>query len=108
MMWSGPPLPTACYTVPKYGGALPVSRNLTLRTLVRKLIHLGFLPKSFPTFEELCKKTDIDLFKNIFKNTSHTLHDLLPLSIVLVITCAHAHITVFSLDLIPYQAQLLG
>ena len=73
----------------------------SLSALVRKLVRLGFLPKSFPTFEELCKKADIDLFRNILTNTSHTLHDLLPLSIVLVMTCAHAHITVFSLDLIP-------
>jgi hypothetical protein len=50
----------------------------SLSALVRKLVRLGFLPKSFPTFEELCKKADIDLFRNILTNTSHTLHDLLP------------------------------
>src|SRR5688572_25104108 len=76
----------------------------SLSALVRKLVRLGFLPKSFPTFEELCKKADIDLFRNILTNTSHTLHDLLPLSTVLVMTCAHAHITVFSLDLIGNRA----
>src|SRR5678815_4173296 len=50
----------------------------SLSALVRKLVRLCFLPKSFPTFEERCKKADIDLFRNILTNTSHTLHDLLP------------------------------
>ena len=102
MMWSGPPLSTACYTVPKYGGASPVSRNLTLRAhWSASWYALVSYPNLSPPLKSFVKKADIDLFKNILTNTSHTLHDLLPLLIVLVMTCAHAHITVFFLDLIP-------
>src|SRR5688572_1553437 len=50
----------------------------SLSAMVRKLVCLGFLPKFFPTFEELCKKADIDLFRNILTNTNQTLYDLPP------------------------------
>src|SRR5688572_11174679 len=33
---------------------------------VRRITLLGFLPKFFPTREELCKKADQDLFLNIW------------------------------------------
>ena len=50
----------------------------SLSAVVRKLVRFGFLPKSFPTFEELCKKADQDLFRNILNNPGHILHYLLP------------------------------
>ena len=50
----------------------------SFNALVRKLVRHGFLPATFPTFEDLCKKADHDLFRNILNNPGHTLHDLLP------------------------------
>src|SRR5688572_3304618 len=85
-MWSDPPLSTECFIVPKCGGALPANRNVTLSAVVRKLVRFGFLPKSFLTFEELCKKADQDLFRNILNNPGHILHYLLPPVSVILLT----------------------
>jgi hypothetical protein len=60
----------------------------SLSAVVRKLVRFGFLPKSFPTFEELCKKADHDLFRNILNNPGHILHYLLPPVLYTVFICS--------------------
>ena len=63
-------------------GFASIQERDSLSAVVRKLVRFGFLPKSFPTFEELCKKADQDLFRNILNNPGHILHYLLPPSVI--------------------------
>ena len=49
-----------------------------LEGIIRKLVRLGFLPLSTPTFEVLCNKADSNLFACILNNPCHFLHKLLP------------------------------
>ena len=48
-----------------------------LNAIIKRLIKQSFLPKNHQSFNELCEKSDLNLFKAVLDNEHHILHHLL-------------------------------
>jgi hypothetical protein len=66
------------YASPAWWGFASQHYKNMLKSIVKKLIRLGYLPAGAPTFDQLCRKADVGLFTGVLKNPGHVLHKLLP------------------------------
>ena len=66
------------YAAPAWWGYVGVMGRTRLQATMRRLVRSRYLPESYLTFDQLCKKADSNLFSAIITNPSHVLHQLLP------------------------------
>ena len=66
------------YAAPAWWGFVRVEGRTRLQATIRRLVPSRYLPESYQSFEQLCRKADSNLFSTIISNPAHVLHQLLP------------------------------
>ena len=66
------------YASPSWSGLMDAEGSAQFQGVLKKAIRWGLLKREFPSFKELCDKTDQQLFSTIQDNENHVLHCLLP------------------------------
>ena len=66
------------YASQAWWGLLDAQGRARLEKVLNKAVRGGFLPKSHPSFAQICDSADEQMFGDILKNPKHVLHHLLP------------------------------
>lgn len=66
------------YASSAWWGFATVTNKARLQSVLKKGIKWGFYPSEAPSFEEICRKKDRRLFREILTNSHHVLRQFLP------------------------------